>query len=190
MTHTSNGFSMKLGNRQFNGSDTKKDAGKMILQAVNSGKYAEQEIGTYRGFKIVPQKISGLTLVDMANIKVALIGSEKHVIELGESDLGVITRLDNALNSLEEKQNDITLSLTKTKDKLEATKAVIDTPFEYSTQLAEAQSELTAVNAELDIGKESHAHMVDEKAKGHEAVVSGVEVYEGDVEDEWEDEIA
>ena len=46
-------FYMMLGKNTFT---DRKDAGELLLKAVQSGKYADKEIGYYMGFAIIPRK--------------------------------------------------------------------------------------------------------------------------------------
>jgi len=175
--NTSVEFSMILGKNVY---DERKDAGALLLKAAGNGKYADKEVGVYKGFKIVPMiKVS---LIESP--KVALIGSVKHIVELSDSEVGSITRIENALNGIEQRIEDTTQQLNNTRNQFEATKTQVDLPFEQAEQLEEAQKELISVNNELDIGKESSSNVVDEE-RLDEAFTEDVEM----VEEAWEDEM-
>ena len=180
--HQNTTFSMKLGKKDFIGSESKTDAGELILKAVHNGKYADKSIGTYKGFEIIPSALS-----ELANPKIILKGSTRYYVELGDSGLGAITRIDNALANLNQNHQVSTEQLEGLKQQLEATKAVVNAPFEYAPQLEELQKDLTAIDAELNIGKDSHSDIIEELEDSNEAITAGVEQY--DEEDEIEEDL-
>ena len=193
--NTAAAFVMQLGQKSFEGSESKKAAGDLILQAAYSGKYEGEVIGTYRGFNIIPHGGMGLE-----GARMNLQGSGNHTVELGSDGLGAVIRIDNALLRLDKALADTKEDITRLNGELEDAKAAVNTPFEYEEEMDGVQKELSAVNAKLNIGVDSHADIVAESAGvsgdeaggvtlAVEAITAGVEVLDADFEDEWDVEV-
>jgi len=171
-------FSMRLGKNDYK---ERKDAGALLLKAAASGKYVDKEIGLYRGFKIVPAEINNL-----GQSQITLIGTHRHVVELSDSDVGAITRIDNVLNNIDQQCQNTTQHLNNSMTQLESLKAQIDLPFEHSKQLEDAKKELAKVDDELGIGKEVSTNVVDEDWGGGEKIIDGTIEVEGAMDDDLE----
>ena len=145
--HFKEEFHMRLGKHEFT---ERKDAGEMLLKATSSNQYAGKVIGFYRGFEIIPQDMDKFT--DTA--KITLKGALSYTLELSDSDVGSIARIENGLNRLEERLNENRRETENVKQQMEAAKAQLTLPFEQEETLQNTLSELGSVNAELDVDKE------------------------------------
>ena len=176
--HTNKGFKMQIGKNQYNDLNDKKLAGELLLKAAASTRYTDQVIGIYKDFKIIPKAKS--TLLEPTTI--ILQGATRHYIELGDSGIGAITRIDNALAKFNDNHKIANEQLIEIRQQLNATKEVVNTPFEHRLELEAVQSKLSAVNAELNIGKDNSVIM-GETNEG-EAIVSGIIDIERDDEEQ------
>jgi len=139
-------FSMTLGKHQFS---ERKDAGEMLLKALASNQYAGKVIGYYRGFEIVPMERKNLLDAPV----VALKGALTHRIELSDSDVGSIARIENHLERLERYRDDDKAESGELQRRLEATKLQLGRPFEQEQELQNTLSELAKINTQLDIDR-------------------------------------
>ena len=174
-------FYMILGKNTFT---ERKDAGELLLKAVQSGKYADKEIGYYMGFAIIPQQ-----LTELSAPKIVLKGAANHSVELSASERGSIQRIENAIAALEERLASERAALDKLNQQIEAAKTQVSQPFEQARELAAALEELNEVNDSLDIGKED-LNLVFEDAPVENVVVKGGPVVEREeIMEEWEMEL-
>ncbi|MDR2089134.1 MAG: DEAD/DEAH box helicase family protein [Clostridiales Family XIII bacterium] len=173
-------FAMTLGKRQFT---ERKDAGEVLLKAVMSGQYADRVIGYYRGFEIVPPERKSLT----ADPYILLKGTLTHKIELSDSEIGSIARIENALERLAVCRDDNTREAEELRRRLEASKVRLTRPFEQDRELQDTLSELSKVNAELDIDRGADdGALPDDTAQEENEDVLGPD--EEEAEPEWGDE--
>jgi len=151
------------------------------LKAVASNQYAGKVIGFYRGFEIIPHEIEKLT----ESRKITLKGALSYTIELSESDVGSIARIENGLNRLEELLADDKREAEAVQHQLEAAKNQLTAPFEQEEALQITLSELENVNATLNVDKGGDADAVMDDAP---AVDKDDDVLENDEESDEEDE--
>jgi hypothetical protein len=173
-------FNIRLGKHQFT---ERKEAGDMLLKAVSSNQYAGKVIGYYRGFEIIP-----IQRKDMFDSQVILLkGLKTHNVELSDSDVGSITRIENRLDRLEGLRDDNLREIEDQERRLEATKFQLTCPFEQEQELQAVLSELARINTELDIdhGADDGALLDDtvQEDEENDDVLSLID------EDEWADEI-
>jgi hypothetical protein len=172
-------FQMTLGKRQYT---ERKEAGEILLKAAASGQYTDKVIGYYRGFEIIPQEKQMLN----DDPFVVLRGAMSHTVRLSDSDVGAIVRLDNELERLEAWRDDAQRKIEELERRLEGSKLELTRPFEQEQELAAALSELTALNAELDLDRGADdGALLDEKEQENESD----DALETDVEDEDEPEM-
>jgi len=174
-------FYMMLGKNTFT---ERKDAGELLLKAVQSGKYADKEIGYYMGFAIIPQQ-----LTELSAPKIVLKGAANHMVELSASDRGSIQRIENAVAALEDRLASERAALDKLNQQIEAAKTQVSQPFEQARELAAALEELNEVNDSLDIGKEDVNLVLDDAPVEKEAVKGGLVVEREEIMEEWEMEL-
>ena len=146
-------FYMKLGKHEFS---ERKAAGETLLKAITSGNYEGKSIGSYRGFEIIVKERISL----LQSPAVMLKGERSYDVELSDSDVGCIARIENALTNFDSYIADAERKREDAKQQLEASKVQLQQPFEHEDALQITLAELTAVNAELDIGSGGDADVV------------------------------
>jgi len=173
-------FQMTLGKKTY---DERKTAGEMLLKIIASNQYADKVIGTYRGFAIIPQPI--LQIGEMPGIK--LKGELAYKLQLSDSDVGSIARIENCLTGLEKQLEDCRKDYDRIQKRLEASKAQLNRPFEQESQLQATLAELATVNAVLDVDKTDEAATVlDEDSQEQDNDEDSELCDENDYEDEQE----
>lgn len=149
---------IQLGKNRY---EERKEAGAILQTAVNSEEYVDKTIGFIRGFKIVPQRRTALGGV------VNLVGAKRiYGVQLGDSGIGAITRIENALDELEARIKNRETEITENEKSLEDAKAAVDLPFEQAEELESLQNELSEIDAELDLGKQEAPIVLDEPDGG------------------------
>jgi len=148
--------------------DEKADAGKALLEACHRMTSPEPiTIGEYRGFEI---ELSFEMF--SKEYRLSLKHRLSHTIALGADVFGNITRIDNALNSMEDRLINQQEQLENLKVQIEAAKAQVEVPFSQEEELQEKSKRLDELNILLNMDhKESE--IVDEE------IVE--EVYRGEV---------
>jgi len=151
--NSSEQFHMRLGKQSFS---ERKEAGELLLKAVISGQYADKIIGQYRGFDIIPR----FQMSMMDTPAVTLVGAGKHTVELSDSDIGSIARIENCINGLEKNLENHRTKLSETQNQLEASKIQVSKPFEQEQELHTVLTELANINALLNVDKTEDADVV------------------------------
>jgi len=100
---------------------------------------------------------------------VTLVGAGSHTVELSESGVGSIARIENSISGLEKVLENHQKKLYDAQNQLEASKAQLAQPFEQEQELQTVLSELANINALLDVDKTEDADAllpeVDENKK-------------------------
>jgi len=119
--------------------------------------------------------------------KITLKGALSHTIELSDSDVGSIARIENGLNRLEERLIDERRDIENIQHQLETAKQQLSRPFEQKEALQMTISELESVNAALDVDKggDADAVMDDAPAARQDEDILGLDE-EAETEDEAE----
>ena len=122
-------------------------AGKALLDACSQIESIEPvPIGSYRGFEME------LTYEAFAKeYQVALKGALSHRVPLGTDVFGNITRLDNALNSLEQFLGSYRGALERTKEQLKTAKTEAEKPFDREAELREKSQRLAELTKLLKL---------------------------------------
>ena len=125
----------------------KAQAGKSLLDACSQIESTEPvSIGSYRGF--------GMELSYEAFSKeyqVSLKGALSHRVSLGTDVFGNITRLDNALNNLEQFLGSYRGALERTKEQMETAKTEAEKPFPREGELREKSQRLAELTKLLKL---------------------------------------
>ena len=125
----------------------KEDAGKMILELCNKKTDSEQEeIGEYRGMKMFLE-INTFS----RNFVIVLKNNASYSVELGTDTFGNITRLDNALESIENKIEDAKMTLQNLEKQFENAKKEVLVPFAQEQELQQKEKRLKEVNRLLNL---------------------------------------
>ena len=149
---------IQLGKNRY---EERREAGGLLQRAVNSEEYIDKTIGFIRGFKIVPQKRTPLGGV------VNLVGVKRvYGVQLGDSDIGAITRIENLLDDLEGYIKNKESEITNYEKELESAKIAVDMPFERAEEVDSLQKELAEIDTELDLGREEAPIVLDEADGG------------------------
>ncbi|OPZ93040.1 MAG: hypothetical protein BWY74_01311 [Firmicutes bacterium ADurb.Bin419] len=162
---TSQDFIMNIDGKAF---DERVKAGERLLVmskindiAING---APLEVGTYRDFKIL------LSRTDFEQIEVQIKGTLNYRVELGNSELGCITRIENAIERIDGVLNDTVRKLEDAKVQLEEAKAEVHKPFEFEDRLNEFSARQAEINTKLEFKElqEQEEIIVDENGQGNE----------------------
>lgn len=147
--NNSQDFSINIGGKIF---DEKQDAGTMLESFYSKVQKDGSEInaGNYRGFGII---LKGNYFDDRP--KLILHGNLRYSIELGSSPHGNMTRIENALNSLESKISTYETKLEEYRKNIKQSKLEYDKAFQYEDELRDKIKRQAELNAELDIGNNS-----------------------------------
>lgn len=153
--------------------EERKDAGALLIQTVKSGQYVGKTIGYFRGFGIVPTEKKW----DKYYLK--LVGNGKYEVEISDSDVGTISRMENVTNDFEKEIKTACERKERVEQELTVAKTEVDKPFEHQSEMEALQSELAEINAELDLGH-TNENIVLENETG--------EIYKIEILDEREEE--
>ena len=125
----------------------KDNAGAALLEAFKDVRGTEPvSIGTYRGFQMF------LTLEDFGKDYVlTLKGQMTHRVTLGKDARGNLTRIDNVLNAMPDRVQNVKNMLNELTAQMEAAKAELGKPFPQEEELREKSARLAELNAELNI---------------------------------------
>ena len=139
----------------------KKEGGKALLDALYSGK-VNVPVAEYCGFKISMNPMSMI-----ANEREITLAAEgQYVISIGDSAFGTLTRLENFLNDLPEREGRYKKRLAQLNADLEIAKEQVEKPFEQAEQLKALLSEQAELNAELNLDKRDDVIVADENDSG------------------------
>ncbi len=125
----------------------KDNAGAAILEAFKDAKGLEPvSIGRYRGF------VMSLTVENFGKDYVlTLKGQMTHRVTLGKDAKGNLVRIDNALNGMAERKQNVEAKLANLYSQMETAKAEIGKPFPQEDELRTKSARLAELNAELNI---------------------------------------
>jgi hypothetical protein len=137
--------------------DKRDEAGKELMALTNVYHDLEPiKIGSYRGFDMTLEFDPHSDLH-----RLTLKGNDRYKIDMGDSALGNITRLNNVLNGLEDR-------ITKTEEELQdcgnqerLAREQLEKPFAQEEELAEKSARLAKLNLELNI--DNHSSVDDEE---------------------------
>ena len=139
----------------------KDNAGAALLEAFKDVRGMEPvSIGTYRGFQM------SLTLEDFGRDYVlTLKGQMTHRVTLGKDARGNLTRIDNALNAMPDRLQNVQNNLDTLNAQMEAAKAELGKPFPQEEELRVKSARLAELNAELNIDERTPMEqLADESA--------------------------
>ena len=150
----SNSFCMLINGTEFY---DKQVAGKQILELCkNLTDNSITEIGLYKGFKM---KLEFNSYVQ--KYRLHLENNSSYILELGNSDLGNITRIENLIGSIENKLEESKSDLEQRKIQLEKAKKELGSPFALEDELTEAINKLKNIEKLLKLD-EKQCEIVEE----------------------------
>ena len=138
----------------------KDNAGAAILEAFKDAKGMEPvPIGSYRGFAM------SLTVEDFGrDFVLTLKGKMNHRVTLGKDARGNLTRIDNALNAMSDRLQNVRNTLDALTAQMETAKAELGKPFPQEEELRTKSARLAELNAELNIDERTPMEQMAEDA--------------------------
>ena len=138
----------------------KDNAGAAILEAFKDAKGMEPvPIGSYRGFAM------SLTVEDFGrDFVLTLKGKMNHRVTLGKDARGNLTRIDNALNAMPDRLQNVQNTLDALTAQMETAKAELGKPFPQEDELRTKSARLAELNAELNIDDRTPMEQMAEDA--------------------------
>ena len=138
----------------------KDNAGAAILEAFKDAKGMEPvPIGSYRGFAMF------LTVEDFGrDFVLTLKGKMNHRVTLGKDARGNLTRIDNALNAMPDRLQNVQNTLDALTAQMETAKAELGKPFPQEDELRTKSARLAELNAELNIDDRTPMEQMAEDA--------------------------
>lgn len=160
-------FSMKIGDRVYM---DKKEAGMALIEMCRSAKqpHVAVVIGEYQGFQMSVCFDSFFSKY-IVNLK----GQISHEVEIGVDPLGNLQRLNNVLEGMDRKMEELGQKLENVEHQLEIAKIEVMRPFAQEEELAEKMERLAELNALLNMDE-----------KGNEGICIAEEMEDGDAEKE------
>lgn len=139
-------FSINFNGKLF---DEREMAGQMLktlYKKVPKGR--DLHVGTYRGFNLYLKKS---TIYESYHITIQ--GDAKYNVDLGDNNSGNITRIENAVKSLDEKVIFIESQIEEYKRNLENAKKEYEKPFPYEEEYKLKLARQHELNQELDLDR-------------------------------------
>ena len=136
----------------------RKEGGKALTDALYGGKVGTP-VAEYCGFVISMNPMGFLA----TEREITLAGEGQYVITIGDSASGNLTRIENFLNDLPEREKRLKSKLEQLKSDLAIAKEQAGKPFEQAERLKELLSEQAQLNAELNLNKREDAIVDDEE---------------------------
>lgn len=128
--------------------DGKKNGGLALMDALFHNKTGTV-VAEYCGFKI---SLNPIELI--ANERsITLSGAGQYKLDIGESASGNLTRLENFIKDFSEREERAVKRLETTKADFEIAKEQVNVPFEHKDKIIALNTELSELNAELDLNK-------------------------------------
>jgi len=162
--------------------EERKEAGKAILSIADAlveesklmdirhGESTYVDLGTFRGFMAKVRYKKSITSL-LSEVHVVLTGTNQYEIELSDSPLGMIAKIENAVNGLDETLVKMNTNLEKTLREKDNLQKELDVPFEHEAKLQSLLIQQSELNALLDIDNKK-SEVLDGAADGAESIAS------------------
>ena len=136
----------------------RKDAGAVILEAAGNfkDKSGKSYLGSFAGFDLY---LTYSPIFDQHQIIIK--GKHQYDVQLGESEIGNISRLENTLYSIEEKIDAAKSELQLAFKQEEIARVELGKPFEHQAKLDELLKRQVEVNAKLDLDKREDINIIE-----------------------------
>ena len=142
-------FEMKIGNAVYT---DKKEAAEAFMNAMTNAVMenpkAKTDIAENKGFKIAVSYDS-FSRSHIGHIK----GKNSYPFDLGSSESGNLTRIDNAITSISMRIGIYCNELERIKTELADSKKEVNQPFEHEAELEEKKQELDRLTDEINADK-------------------------------------
>ena len=154
-------FEINVGGTVYSDSveDGKKNGGLALMDALFHNKTGTV-VAEYCGFKISLNPIELLS--NERSITLSRVGQYK--MDIGESANGNLTRLENFIKEFAAREERAVKRLESTKADFEVAKKQVEVPFEHKDKIMELNTELSELNAELDLNKREEVVIDDEES--------------------------
>ena len=139
----------------------KKEGARALTDALYSSK-PETVVAEYAGFKISMNPLVLLT----AERTICLAGNGQYNIDIGQSASGNMTRIENFLTELPNREKRLVGKLEQLKMDKAVAEEEVNKPFEHAEKLASLLKEQTELNAELDLNRREEVIIDDDKDDG------------------------
>ena len=149
--------------------DGKKNGGLALMDALFHNKTGTA-VAEYCGFKISLNPIELLS----NERRITLSGAGQYKMDIGESASGNLTRLENFIKEFAAREERAVKRLESTKADFEVAKEQVKVPFEHKDKIMELNTELSELNAELDLNKREEV-VIDDEESGDEPVTAETE---------------
>ena len=149
--------------------DGKKNGGLALMDALFHSKTGTV-VAEYCGFKISLNPIELLS----NERSITLSGAGQYKMDIGESASGNLTRLENFVKEFAAREERAVKRLESTKADFEVAKEQVKVPFEHKDKIMELNTELSELNAELDLNKREEV-VIDDEESGDEPVTAETE---------------
>ena len=149
--------------------DGKKNGGLALMDALFHNKTGTA-VAEYCGFKISLNPIELLS----NERSITLSGAGQYKMDIGESASGNLTRLENFIKEFAAREERAVKRLESTKADFEVAKEQVKVPFEHKDKIMELNTELSELNAELDLNKREEV-VIDDEENGEEPVTAATE---------------
>ena len=149
--------------------DGKKNGGLALMDALFHNKTGTV-VAEYCGFKISLNPIELLS----NERSITLSGAGQYKMDIGESASGNLTRLENFIKEFAAREERAVKRLESTKADFEVAKEQVKVPFEHKDKIMELNTELSELNAELDLNKREEV-VIDDEENGEEPVTAATE---------------
>ena len=164
-------FEINVGGMVYSDSveDGKKNGGLALMDALFHNKTG-MAVAEYCGFKISLNPIELLS----NERSITLSGAGQYKMDIGESASGNLTRLENFVKEFAAREERAVKRLESTKADFEVAKEQVKVPFEHKDKIMELNTELSELNAELDLNKREEV-VIDDEESGEEPVTAETE---------------
>ena len=109
-------------------------------------------LGSYKGFSVYIKSVFDMAaLFNYRKLCAEVRGAGTYTIELGDSAIGNITRIENIVSSLSLKAEKLENKISECKAELEQIKKEYDKPFDREDELVEKRLQLKKLNHELEL---------------------------------------
>lgn len=149
--------------------DGKKNGGLALMDALFHSKTGTV-VAEYCGFKI---SLNSIELLSNER-SITLSGAGQYKMDIGESASGNLTRLENFIKEFAAREERAVKRLESTKADFEVAKEQVKVPFEHKDKIMELNTELSELNAELDLNKREEV-VIDDEENGEEPVTAATE---------------
>ena len=139
-------FSIKIGNQTFY---DRQEAGEALMKAVQTSLIGNPreavDIAEYKGFKIAA-RYDSFNKQYIGTIK----GKSSYSFEFGDSAIGNLTRMDNAIKNIPARLEDMKLHVARLEKQYTDSMTEVNKPFEHEQELADKKAELQQLENDIN----------------------------------------